>query len=69
MVGQKIDFLSTSMGHINNVHSTTKIKALLYGMLLTNKFQHLEVPLSGEISIRQCPIDTINISTLKRMKL
>ncbi|KAL2526636.1 Uncharacterized protein Adt_11690 [Abeliophyllum distichum] len=42
---------------------------LLYGILLIKIFHYFEVLISNEISISQKPTDTINISTLKRIKI
>ncbi|KAL2532054.1 Uncharacterized protein Adt_05405 [Abeliophyllum distichum] len=43
--------------------------ALSYGMILTKIFQHFEVSFCNEVVFSPKPTDTINICTLKRMKI
>ncbi|KAL2479799.1 Uncharacterized protein Adt_32765 [Abeliophyllum distichum] len=68
-VVRKINFSFIVLNHVNNAHSIRKITGLPYETLLTKIFQHLEVPISDEFSISQKPTDTINLSTLKKMKI
>ncbi|KAL2525720.1 Uncharacterized protein Adt_10774 [Abeliophyllum distichum] len=51
------------------VHSGTRAKALPYGMILNKIFQHFEVPVRDLVVLLPKATDTINILTLKRMKI
>lgn len=45
------------------------LKLYPYGMLLTKFFKHFDIPLNDEKFVKLRPTDTINIQTLKRMKI
>ncbi|KAL2479592.1 Uncharacterized protein Adt_32558 [Abeliophyllum distichum] len=55
--------------HINFVLSNTRPKALPYGMILTKVFEHFGVSIHESVALLRKATDTINISTLKRMKI
>ncbi|KAL2526761.1 Uncharacterized protein Adt_11815 [Abeliophyllum distichum] len=55
--------------HMSCVLSGTRPKALSYGMILTKKFQHFEISFHDSVAILPKATDTINILTLKRMKI
>ncbi|KAL2461884.1 Uncharacterized protein Adt_45304 [Abeliophyllum distichum] len=55
--------------HMNSVLSGTRPKALPYGMILTKVFEHFGVSVHDSVALLPKATDTINISTLKRMKI
>ncbi|KAL2498246.1 Uncharacterized protein Adt_23796 [Abeliophyllum distichum] len=55
--------------HITSVLSGTRPKALPYGMILTKNFQHFEISFRDSVAILPKATDTINILTLKQMKI
>ncbi|KAL2458233.1 Uncharacterized protein Adt_00690 [Abeliophyllum distichum] len=55
--------------HMSCVLSGTRPKALPYGMILTKIFQHFEVSFRDSVALVPKATDTINILTLKRMKI
>ncbi|KAL2491619.1 Uncharacterized protein Adt_27247 [Abeliophyllum distichum] len=55
--------------HMNTVHRGHRPMALPYGMILTKIFQHHQVSFHDEVVISLKPTDTINILTLKQMKI
>ncbi|KAL2532946.1 Uncharacterized protein Adt_06297 [Abeliophyllum distichum] len=55
--------------HMSCVLSGTRPKALPYGMILTKKFQHFEISFRDSVAILPKATDTINVLTLKRMKI
>ncbi|KAL2542833.1 Uncharacterized protein Adt_03811 [Abeliophyllum distichum] len=55
--------------HMDSILSGTRTKALLYGMILTKKFQHFEVSFHDSIALLPKATDTINTTTLKCMKI
>ncbi|KAL2486788.1 Uncharacterized protein Adt_31544 [Abeliophyllum distichum] len=67
--GRKLDFSYIMMQHMSYVLSGTRPKALPYGMILTKIFQHFEVSFRDSVAILPKAIDTINVLTLKRMKI
>ncbi|KAL2461582.1 Uncharacterized protein Adt_45002 [Abeliophyllum distichum] len=69
LVYRKIDFPFIVLNHMNHVYSARRIVGFPYGMLLTKIFHHFEVPISNKVSNSQKPTNTINLSTLKRMKI
>ncbi|KAL2486621.1 Uncharacterized protein Adt_31377 [Abeliophyllum distichum] len=69
LVGCKLDFPFIMLNHMNTVHRHHQPMALPYGMILTKIFQHLEVSFHDEVVLSPKPTDTINIRTLRRMKI
>ncbi|KAL2513211.1 Uncharacterized protein Adt_18811 [Abeliophyllum distichum] len=69
LLGQKLDFPYIIIQHMNSVLSGTRPKALPYGMILTKVFEHFGVSVHDSIALLPKATDTINISTLKRMKI
>ncbi|KAL2519558.1 Uncharacterized protein Adt_15805 [Abeliophyllum distichum] len=67
--GCKIDFSYIMLQHMSCVLSGTMPKALPYGMILTKKFQHFDVSFHDSVAILPKATDTINVLTLKRMKI
>ncbi|KAL2454820.1 Uncharacterized protein Adt_47678 [Abeliophyllum distichum] len=67
--GRKLDFPYIMMQHMSCVLSGTRPKALPYGMILTKIFQHFEVSFRDSVALVPKATDTINILTLKRMKI
>ncbi|KAL2542915.1 Uncharacterized protein Adt_03893 [Abeliophyllum distichum] len=67
--GRKLDFSYIMMQHISCVLSGTRPKALPYGMILTKIFQHFEVSFRDSVAVLPKVTDTINVLTLKRMKI
>ncbi|KAL2505794.1 Uncharacterized protein Adt_21415 [Abeliophyllum distichum] len=57
------------MQHMSCVLSGTRPKALPYGMILTKIFQHFEVSFRDSVALVPKATDTINVLTLKRMKI
>ncbi|KAL2492210.1 Uncharacterized protein Adt_27838 [Abeliophyllum distichum] len=55
--------------HMTSVLSGTRLKALPYGMILTKKFQHFEISFRDLVAVLPKATDTINVHTLKRMKI
>ncbi|KAL2497772.1 Uncharacterized protein Adt_23322 [Abeliophyllum distichum] len=55
--------------HMRCVLSGTRAKALPYGMILTKIFQHFDVSFRDSVALLPKATDTINILTLKRMKI
>ncbi|KAL2476425.1 Uncharacterized protein Adt_37161 [Abeliophyllum distichum] len=55
--------------HMSCVLSGTRPKALPYGMILTKIFQHFEVSFRDSVALVPKATDTINVLTLKRMKI
>ncbi|KAL2466549.1 Uncharacterized protein Adt_42400 [Abeliophyllum distichum] len=55
--------------HMDSVLSSTRPKALLYGMILTKAFQHFEVFFHDSVSLLPKATDTINTLTLRHMKI
>ncbi|KAL2472165.1 Uncharacterized protein Adt_40301 [Abeliophyllum distichum] len=68
-LGQKLDFPYIMLQHTNYVLSGTRPKALPYDMILTKVFEHFRVSVHDSIALLSKATDTINISTLKRMKI
>ncbi|KAL2471379.1 Uncharacterized protein Adt_39515 [Abeliophyllum distichum] len=69
LVGQKLDFPYIMLHHMNTVHHGHRPTALPYGMILTEIFQHFKVSFCDEVVLSPKPTDTINIRTLRRMKI
>ncbi|KAL2471475.1 Uncharacterized protein Adt_39611 [Abeliophyllum distichum] len=69
LVERKLDFPYIVLHHMNTVHRGHRPMALPYGMILTKIFQHCQVSFCDEVVISPKPTDTINIHTLKRMKI
>ncbi|KAL2517623.1 Uncharacterized protein Adt_13870 [Abeliophyllum distichum] len=69
LLGRKIDFSYIMMQHMSCVLSSTRPKALPYGMILTKKFQHFEISFRDSVDVLPKATDTINVLTLKRMKI
>ncbi|KAL2475802.1 Uncharacterized protein Adt_36538 [Abeliophyllum distichum] len=67
--GSKLDFSYIMIQHMSCVLRGTRAKALPYGMILTKIFQHFEVLVRDSIALLPKATDTINIPTLKRMKI
>ncbi|KAL2531825.1 Uncharacterized protein Adt_05176 [Abeliophyllum distichum] len=57
------------LNHMNTVHRGHQPMALPYGMILTKIFQHFELSLHDEVFLSPKPTDTINICTLRCMKI
>ncbi|KAL2541899.1 Uncharacterized protein Adt_02877 [Abeliophyllum distichum] len=57
------------MQYMSCVLSGIRPKALPYGMILTKIFQHFEVSFRDSVAILPKATDTINVLTLKRMKI
>ncbi|KAL2475329.1 Uncharacterized protein Adt_36065 [Abeliophyllum distichum] len=55
--------------HMNSVLSGSRPKALPYGMILTKVFDHFGVSVLNTTALIPKATDTINILTLKRMKI
>ncbi|KAL2485819.1 Uncharacterized protein Adt_30575 [Abeliophyllum distichum] len=69
LLGRKLDFSYIMIQHMNYVLSGTRPKALPYGMILTKVFEHFGVSIHDSVDLLPKATDTINISTLKRMKI
>ncbi|KAL2512572.1 Uncharacterized protein Adt_18172 [Abeliophyllum distichum] len=69
LLGQKLDFTYIMIQHMNSVLSGTRPRALPYGMILTKVFEHFGVSIHDSVVLLPKATDTINISTLKRMKI
>ncbi|KAL2542332.1 Uncharacterized protein Adt_03310 [Abeliophyllum distichum] len=69
LFGRKLNFPYIMIQHMNSILSGTRPKALPYGMILTKVFEHFCVSIHESITILPKATDTINISTLKRMKI
>ncbi|KAL2486800.1 Uncharacterized protein Adt_31556 [Abeliophyllum distichum] len=67
--GRKLDFSYIMIQHMSYVLSGTRAKALPYGMIFTKIFQHFDVSFRDSVALLLKAIDTINILTLKRMKI
>ncbi|KAL2532542.1 Uncharacterized protein Adt_05893 [Abeliophyllum distichum] len=55
--------------HMTSVLNGTRPKVLSYGMILTNIFQHFEISFRDSVTVLPKDTDTINVLTLKRMKI
>ncbi|KAL2479763.1 Uncharacterized protein Adt_32729 [Abeliophyllum distichum] len=69
LVGRKLDFSYIMLHHMNTVHRGHRPMALPYGMILTKIFQHHQISFRDEVVFSAKPTDTIDIRTLKRMKI
>ncbi|KAL2533006.1 Uncharacterized protein Adt_06357 [Abeliophyllum distichum] len=69
LVGCKLDFPYIMLNHMNTVYRAHRPIGLPYGMILTKIFQHFEVSFCDEVVLSPKPIDTINIRTLRRIKI
>ncbi|KAL2492002.1 Uncharacterized protein Adt_27630 [Abeliophyllum distichum] len=69
LVGEKLDFSYIMLNHMNTVHRGHRPMALPYGMIVTKIFQHFKVSFGDEIVLNPKPTDTINILTLKCMRI
>ncbi|KAL2465855.1 Uncharacterized protein Adt_41706 [Abeliophyllum distichum] len=69
LLGQKLDFPYIMLQYMNSVLSGTRPKALPYDMILTKVFEHFGVSVHDSVALLPKATDTINISTLKRMKI
>ncbi|KAL2541798.1 Uncharacterized protein Adt_02776 [Abeliophyllum distichum] len=69
LLGRKLNFLYIMIQHMNYVLSGTRPKALHYGMILTKVFEHFGVSIHDSVALLPKATNTINISTLKRMKI
>ncbi|KAL2490879.1 Uncharacterized protein Adt_26507 [Abeliophyllum distichum] len=67
--GRKINFSYIMIQHMSCVLSGNRPKALPYGMILTKNFQHFEISFRDSVAIFPKATDTINVLTLKRMKI
>ncbi|KAL2525601.1 Uncharacterized protein Adt_10655 [Abeliophyllum distichum] len=67
--GRKIDFSYIMMQHMSCVLSGTRPKALPYEMILTKKFHHFKISFRDSVAVLPEATDTINVLTLKRMKI
>ncbi|KAL2518808.1 Uncharacterized protein Adt_15055 [Abeliophyllum distichum] len=67
--GRKIDFSYIMIQHMSCVLSGTRPKTLPYGMILTKNFQHFEISFRDLVVVLPNATDTINVLTLKRMKI
>ncbi|KAL2526580.1 Uncharacterized protein Adt_11634 [Abeliophyllum distichum] len=67
--GCKIDFSYIMLQHMSCALSGTRPKALPYGMILTKIFQHFDIFFRDSVTILSKSTDTINVLTLKRMKI
>ncbi|KAL2492969.1 Uncharacterized protein Adt_28597 [Abeliophyllum distichum] len=54
---------------MNTVHRGHRPMALPYGMILTKIFQHHQISFRDEVVFSAKPTDTIDIRTLRRMKI
>lgn len=69
LVNRKLDFPALVIETMEHVHTSRKIKALPYGVLLTKIFKHFHVSLDNEPFVKSRPIDTINIKIFARMRI
>ncbi|KAL2479597.1 Uncharacterized protein Adt_32563 [Abeliophyllum distichum] len=69
LLGRKLDFHYIMSLHMNCVLSSTRPKALPYSMILTKVFEHFGISIHDSVALLRKATDTINISTLKRMKI
>ncbi|KAL2526916.1 Uncharacterized protein Adt_11970 [Abeliophyllum distichum] len=69
LLGRKLDFPYIMLQHMNSVLSGTRPKALPYSMILTKTFEHFGVSIHDSVALLPKATDTINISTLKCMKI
>ncbi|KAL2498715.1 Uncharacterized protein Adt_24265 [Abeliophyllum distichum] len=69
LLRRKLDFPYIMLQHMNSVLSGTRPKALPYGMILTKVFEHFRVSVHDLVALLSKATDTINISTLKCMKI
>ncbi|KAL2475514.1 Uncharacterized protein Adt_36250 [Abeliophyllum distichum] len=54
---------------MNTIHHPYRVSALPYGMILTKIFRHIEISFHDEVALNPKPTDTINILTLKCMRI
>ncbi|KAL2526908.1 Uncharacterized protein Adt_11962 [Abeliophyllum distichum] len=69
LLRRKLDFPYIMLQHMNSVLSGTRPKALPYSMILTKIFEHFGVSVHDSVALLPKATDTINISTLKCMKI
>ncbi|KAL2462307.1 Uncharacterized protein Adt_45727 [Abeliophyllum distichum] len=74
LFGKNVDLASFTfdvpfLSHRRSYRSGTRPKTLLYGMILTKVFEHFGVFVHDSVALFSKATDTINISTLKRMKI
>ncbi|KAL2465722.1 Uncharacterized protein Adt_41573 [Abeliophyllum distichum] len=69
LLGRKFNFPYIMIQYMNSVLSGTRPKAFPYGMILTKIFEHFGVSIHDSIALLPKATDTINIPTLKRMKI
>ncbi|KAL2518368.1 Uncharacterized protein Adt_14615 [Abeliophyllum distichum] len=69
LLGRKLDFPYIMIQHMNSVLSGTRSKVLPYDMILTKVFEHFGVSVHDSVTLLPKATNTINISTLKRMKI
>ncbi|KAL2474456.1 Uncharacterized protein Adt_35192 [Abeliophyllum distichum] len=69
LVGRKLNCSYIMLHHMNTVHHGHRPMALPYRMILTKIFQHHQISFRDEVVISPKPIDTINIRTLRRIKI
>ncbi|KAL2466502.1 Uncharacterized protein Adt_42353 [Abeliophyllum distichum] len=69
LVERKLDFSYIMLNHMNTVHRGHRPMALPYGVILTKIFQHFEVYFHDEVVLNPKPTNTINILTLKCMRI
>ncbi|KAL2526153.1 Uncharacterized protein Adt_11207 [Abeliophyllum distichum] len=67
--GRKFDFSYIMIQHMTSVLSGIRPKVLPYRMILTRIFQHFEISFRDPVAVLPKATDTINILTLKRMKI
>ncbi|KAL2492480.1 Uncharacterized protein Adt_28108 [Abeliophyllum distichum] len=67
--GRKLDFSYIMIQHMTSVLSGTRPKALLYVMIFTKIFQHFEISFRDSVAVLPKATNTINILTLKQMKI
>ncbi|KAL2532184.1 Uncharacterized protein Adt_05535 [Abeliophyllum distichum] len=69
LLGRKLNFPYIMLQPMNFVLRGTRPKALPYSMILTKVFEHFGVSVHDSVVLLPKATDTINISTLKRMKI
>ncbi|KAL2526078.1 Uncharacterized protein Adt_11132 [Abeliophyllum distichum] len=67
--GRKLDFSYIMIQLMTSILSGTRPEALPYGMILTKIFQHFEISFRNSIAVLPKATDSINVLTLKRMKI
>ncbi|KAL2481068.1 Uncharacterized protein Adt_34034 [Abeliophyllum distichum] len=69
LVGRKVNFLFIMLNQMNTIRRTHRVTALPYCVIFTKIFRHFEIFFHDEVVFNPKPTDTINIHTLKCIKI